>query len=399
MKTKKLFYACIALSIMFFSCDGGDDSIEGYETPIEKTSEMSSSDSGEPGGMSGRQNEKRSGLLTAGEWNDLENWRYWTKLLNDNNYYEMPNQWQFYPKNLVAVRLIDADSNAVPNVPVTLLNGGNTEFSTKTDNSGYAYCWINLFSNSKIEENKYSLKIGSMVVDSVLLTTKADSVLNFNNIMTTETMHTSNTADVAFIVDATGSMSDEIDFLKADLSDIITQANSLTGVELRTGALFYRDEGDDYLTRSDNFSSDVSKTQQFVAAQQASGGGDYPEAVHSALVAALQDLSWNESARARIAFLILDAPAHHNDNVIRSLQISVEQYAQGGIKIIPVAASGADKETEFMLRFFETATGGTYVFLTDDSGIGNPHIEASVGDYNVEPLADIMVRLIEKYVK
>ena len=136
-----------------------------------------------------------------------------------------------------------------------------------------------------------------------------------------------------------------------------------------------------------------------MAAQDADGGGDYPEAVHTALAAALQDLSWNESARARIAFLILDAPAHHNSNVISSLQKSVKLFAQSGIKIIPVAASGADKETEFMLRFFDLATGGTYVFLTDDSGIGGSHIEASVGDYKVEPLADIMVRLIEKYVK
>ena len=224
-------------------------------------------------------------------------------------------------------------------------------------------------------------------------------MLNINNIVLVNAKQPSATADVAFIVDATGSMFDEIDFLKADLDDIISRASSLTGVELRTGALFYRDEDDEYLTRADNFSLDVQKTQQFVAAQEADGGGDYPEAVHSALAAALQKLSWNESARARIAFLILDAPAHHNSNVISSLQESVKLFAKQGIKIIPVASSGADKETEFMLRFFEMATGGTYVFLTDDSGIGESHIEASVGDYEVEALADIMVRLIEKYVK
>ena len=74
-------------------------------------------------------------------------------------------------------------------------------------------------------------------------------------------------------------------------------------------------------------------------------------------------------------------------------------YAKHGIKLIPVAASGVDKDTEFMLRFFDVATGGTYVFLTDDSGIGNSHIKASVGNYNVESLTDIMIRLIKKYVK
>ena len=52
-----------------------------------------------------------------------------------------------------------------------------------------------------------------------------------------------------------------------------------------------------------------------------------------------------------------------------------------------------------MLRFFEIVTGGTYVFLTDDSGIGYSHIEASVGDHDVEKLADLMIRLIKKYVE
>lgn len=419
MKTKRLFYLCAIMSVMLFACDGDDgaeDAVvdEAGSTGKSESFITSEGEAGEPGAYdyseggviggengssSSNQNEKLSGLLTAGEWNDLDNWGYWVKLLNNNNYYGKPNYWHFYPKNLVAVRLTDADNNVVPNVPVTLLNNGNAEFSTKTDNAGLAYCWINLFDSASVAA-QYSLKIDDgTTIESVKLTTKSDTILNINNIALTAPKQPAATADVAFIVDATGSMADEIDFLKADLGEIISRASSLTGVDLRTGALFYRDEEDDYLTRADNFSSDVQKTQQFVAAQEADGGGDYPEAVHSALAAALQDLSWNESARARIAFLILDAPAHHNESVIKSLQKSIKQFVQYGIKIIPVASSGADKETEFMLRFFEMATGGTYVFLTDDSGIGGSHIEASVGDYEVEALADIMVRLIEKYVK
>lgn len=423
MKTKRFLYLCVAMSITFFACNKDDSSEEEKGTDSARTSEKTESikgsdgeaaepsvyDYSEEGGIIGGENgggtadtlgnKVKPGLLTAGEWNDLDNWGFWVKLLNNNNYYEMPKYWRHYPKNLVAVRLTDAGNNVVPNVRVTLLGDGKAEFSTKTDNAGLAYCWINLFDSAAIKAH-YSLKIDDgFTVDSVKLTTKADTTLNINNIVLTSAKQPSATADVAFIVDATGSMIDEIDFLKADLVDIISRANSQTGVELRTGALFYRDVEDEYLTRADNFSTDVQKTQQFVAAQRADGGGDYPEAVHTALAAALQNLSWNESARARIAFLILDAPAHHEEGVIKSLQNSISLFAQNGIKIIPVAASGADKETEFMLRFFDLATGGTYVFLTDDSGIGGSHIEASVGDYEVEALADIMVRLIEKYVK
>jgi len=56
-----------------------------------------------------------------------------------------------------------------------------------------------------------------------------------------------------------------------------------------------------------------------------------------------------------------------------------------------------DKNAEFMLRFFATATGGTYVFITNDSGIGGDHIAASVGEYQVELLNELIVRLIKKY--
>jgi len=43
------------------------------------------------------------------------------------------------------------------------------------------------------------------------------------------------------------------------------------------------------------------------------------------------------------------------------------------------------------------ATNGTYVFITDDSGIGEDHIEATVGDYEIKTLNDLIVRLITKY--
>ena len=182
-------------------------------------------------------------------------------------------------------------------------------------------------------------------------------------------------------------------------SYIIDHASSESNIPLRTAAVFYRDKGDDYLTRHHDFSKNVSVTRDFVAEQDADDGGDYPEAVHSALETALKKLSWDESARARVAFLILDAPAHHEDDVIESLQKSITLFALNGIKLIPVAASGVDKDTEFMLRFFDLATGGTYVFLTDDSGIGESHIKATVGDHKVERLAKLMVKLIKKYVE
>ena len=357
---------------------------------------------GAPGGdYGGDYNGKTYGLLTASEWNDLDNWKDWGEILT-GEFYDKASYWEFYPHTLVAVQVVDESGTGLANVSVELLKNENVEFATRTDNKGFAYCWANLFdgyTEEVLKSEDFSLKVnGKVSEDPVKLTTKNDESLNVNTI-TSDAKQADTKADVAFIVDATGSMGDEIRFLQSDLSYIIDHASSETNVALRTAVVFYRDDGDEYLTRGKDFSTNVANTQAFIEEQRADGGGDYPEAVHSALEATLQNFSWNESARARIAFLILDAPAHHQDSIITSLQSSITFYAKNGIKLIPVAASGVDKDTESMLRFFDIVTGGTYVFLTDDSGIGYSHIEASVGESDVEKLADLMLRLIKKYVE
>ncbi|MBQ2607771.1 MAG: hypothetical protein II588_00985, partial [Paludibacteraceae bacterium] len=189
-------------------------------------------------------------------------------------------------------------------------------------------------------------------------------------------------------------------FLKADLTDIINKVGEAhADANIRTAALFYRDIGDDYLTRVSDFTDDLSVTTNYIAKQKADGGGDYPEAVHTALEVGLQKLSWREDNSIRLAFMLLDAPPHKQDDVLASLHQSIPQYAKRGIRIIPVAASGVDKNTEFFLRFTAIATDGTYVFITNHSGVGGDHIEATVGAYKVELLNDLMVRLIDQYLE
>lgn len=353
-----------------------------------------------PGGDFGEYNGKTYGLLTASEWNDLDNWSAWADILT-GEFSDKTTYWKFHPTTLAVVKVVDENGTGLANVSVELLNGKDVEFATKTDNKGLAYCWVRLFDDATKETlnaKDFSLKVnGKVSEDPVKLSLLSDE-LKINTI-TSDAKQADAKADIAFIVDATGSMGDEIRFLQSDLKYIIDHAHSETNVTLRTAVEFYRDEDDEYVIQGKDFSTDVANTQTFIDEQMASGGGDYPEAVHTALESSLQNFSWNESARARIAFLILDAPAHHQDDVIESLQKSITLYAKHGIKLIPVAASGVDKDTESMLRFFEIITGGTYVFLTDDSGIGYSHIEASVGDHEVEKLADLMIRLIKKYVE
>ncbi len=138
------------------------------------------------------------------------------------------------------------------------------------------------------------------------------------------------------------------------------------------------------------------KTLSFIAAQAAGGGGDYPEAVESALEDALAQ-DWSEKAVARIIFLVLDAPPHEDADVITLLQEQIKEAAARGIKIIPITASGINRQTEFLMKYMAIATNGTYVFITDHSGIGNAHLDPVVQDYEVEKLNDLLVRLLNYY--
>jgi hypothetical protein len=97
-------------------------------------------------------------------------------------------------------------------------------------------------------------------------------------------------------------------------------------------------------------------------------------------------------------FLLLDAPPHYTQEVITSLELNLTKAAEKGIKIVPITASGIDKATEYLMRSFAILTNGTYVFITDDSGIGNDHLEPTIGDFEIEKLNDLLVRLVGEYV-
>ena len=90
-------------------------------------------------------------------------------------------------------------------------------------------------------------------------------------------------------------------------------------------------------------------------------------------------------------------PPHENPQVLASLQQSIRKAAAQGIRIIPITASGIDKSTEYLMRSMALATNGTYVFLTDDSGVGNAHIKPTTDKFDVERLNTLLVKLIAKY--
>jgi len=334
----------------------------------------------------------RSGLLTAGEVNDFNKWKMWEDF-QENEFKIYSDHWGLYPKQRYSVQLQNKDHIAVIGQPVFLINKKtkDTVWSAVTDNTGKAELWADMH-GLKYESDYVIVSKASQDVNSPSIFANGVNRIDLNS-----PCSASNTVDIAFAVDATGSMSDEIDFLKIELEDVIRNTFAQhPDLDLHVGSVFYRDRGDEYLSRHIDFQTDLLKVLNFIKLQRAGGGGDMPEAVDVALQTALDSLHWSSSARTRILFLVLDAPPH--DEAKEKMFELIRKASAKGVRIVPVVCSGADKSTEFIMRSIALATNGDYVFLTDDSGVGLPHIKPTTDVFKVEFLNSLLERIIKQMV-
>ncbi len=348
--------------------------------------------------QSQQQTQLQAGQVTAGEWNDLSNWPFWNSINKDSTFSGMAEHWGYNLDNRISINL-QSGSTILANVPVELVNVNNqVVWQSKTDNKGNAEFWPYQVNGNQSTLNNLKIKVGEELF-SDLKTTK-DKQVNKLVLENTVKHNTAKKIDIAFMVDATGSMGDELEYLKVELTDVIAKVKTKNPTAtVNMGAVFYRDKGDDYVTRKSDFSTDIDQTVKFIKKQSADGGGDFPEAVDIALSESINDLQWSSDATSRILFLVLDAPPHYEKDVITKIHNLIALASRKGIKIIPITASGIDKETEFLMRYMAIATNGTYVFITNDSGIGGDHLVASVGKYQVEFLNNLMERLINESLK
>jgi hypothetical protein len=202
------------------------------------------------------------------------------------------------------------------------------------------------------------------------------------------------TLDVSLVIDTTGSMGDELAYLQTEFLAISSKIEaSYPSAEQRWSLVVYRDEGDVYTTRSFDFGSDPVVFRQRLAEQGPGGGGDFPEAPDAAFQA-MNQLSWRDGeATARLAFWVADAP--HHDTKAGALKNAIEAAQAEGVHIYPVASSGVDELTELTMRSAAQLTGGRYLFLTDDSGVGGAHKEPSIPCYFVTKLDAAILRMVD----
>lgn len=339
-----------------------------------------------------------AGQLTAGEWNDNENWNAWVSL------YQSHEDWENYRDewnvdfDIRYEVTVTAFGEPIEGAIVSQNNCGTSgAFNAVTDNKGKAY----LFLKACGDEEEHFLDI---YYNDVRTTLNVDAYasgeysVDLTDLISPYEITDYNTLELMLVIDTTGSMADELEYIQTELEDVVKRVKGdNANIPVRISVNFYRDEGDEYVVRDFDFTEDIDEVTAALMAQCADGGGDTPEAVHTALGNAIEEHEWRENT-TKLMFLVLDAPPHYDSQVIASVNRYVNAAANDGIRIIPVASSGVDKSTEYLLRTMAFRTGGTYTFLTNHSGIGGDHIEPTIGDYEVEKLNDLMVRVISEYL-
>lgn len=342
---------------------------------------------------------KPAGLITASAWNDNDNYSDWQSLFylgqtpSENGKlanYLNGNDWGLNSLNRVKVSVLSGDK-PISGAKVGAVSNGVVEFRGVTDAKGVAY----LFPSSTS---------GEIVVESGDYTSNArfDEQTKDVQITLNGADYKRNVIELMLVVDVTGSMGDELEFLKAEISDVVRRiALSDDQTDIRLAMLFYRDHTDKEVFKYYDFISvcdeqAMAVQQSNIKSQIASGGGDWPEAVDEALEIAVSK-NWSDTPTTKLIFHVLDAPPHTNQTAINRYSASVKKASEKGIRINPIIASGADELVEYLVRQTAVYTGGTFIFITDDSGIGNDHYEPNLPATTVECLNSLMVRIVKGY--
>lgn len=370
----------------------------GYSEPV-MVEESASGASESIEGSRDRTDAVQAGIITAGEVDDNLNFSSYQRYLNNTL---QSNLGQVLPEAIlgdrVTLKILGETQQGISNAWVMITPEGSDRpiVTTHAANSGVFHFFPTL--DGANGATKFIVNVRQSDAETPLID---NFVLDLEMLPPNRTVELPVTGvpgslplalDLMLVIDTTGSMSDELNYLTTEFRSIVSTIQSqYPQTSLRFGLIVYRDEGDEYVVRSFNFTDSVDEMQQHLSEQHSSGGGDYPEAVHQALATAL-DAQWRGGNVARLLFWVADAPSHteHHATVMQQARTA----RQMGLRVYPLAASGVADESEYLMRYAALITHGRYLFLTDDSGVGNKHAEPKIPCYPVTRLDQLMIRVI-----
>ncbi len=310
--------------------------------------------------------------VKAGEWDDNANYREFQKWIASEQ--GLPfHRVNASDRQFLVVR--DADGKAVPRCPVVVSDEQGHRVTLTTTASGRALLFPHaeglsgrdLSASTSCQNSSASTRFSLAQSDGVI-----DLKLNVKRVLPP-----TRDVDLAFILDTTGSMSEEIAAVKATIQKVASALAS-SNVRLRVGLVEYKDRTDSFVTRVYPMTSDAAKFSRTVAGISAGGGGDTPEAMNEGLHVGLTGLEWSGNAVARMAFLIADAPPHLDYANDPDYAADMRDAAHKGIQVFTVAASGMDTLGQVVFRQIAQYTGATNLFVlrggagAASTGAGDP---------------------------
>jgi hypothetical protein len=290
--------------------------------------------------------------VRAGEWDDNANYRDYVKWLSSS---ETKGRLDVGGRQFLVVT--DKDGKAVPNCSiavkgtqgsaqlVTMASGRALLFPTAMGLSGQ------ISATASCNGTTATAQIDTKTVDGVSRLTLG----------ATRALPAKRQIDLAFVLDTTGSMQEEIEAVKQTISAVATQL-STAQTDVRIGLVEYKDRTDCLLTRTFPFSSNLTAFSASIANVRAEGGGDMPEDMHKGLDAALDKLEWRKDAVTRMVVVIADAPPQFYPQA-KHYADSAKRAAARGIKLYTVAASGMDNLGQVVMRQMAQFTGASNMFV------------------------------------
>ncbi len=301
--------------------------------------------------------------------------------------------------------VLDSAENPLQNATITIYDNdlGEIAHTLRTHADGGAWFFPHTVSDPVPSSYDIEVNFGTAIV-------YADSFAPTNNTIQTVIVETPDRVDIdlqldiLLLLDATGSMGDEIAELKANIQSIAEQTLALpANPDLHFGMVTYRDQGQEFVTKVVDFSDDYAAFEAELNAVEARGGGDYPEDLNQALDDTLNATSWRDGA-IQLVFLVADAPPHLDYGQETHYAVSALAAAQRGIKIYPIASSGLDQQGEYIFRQLAQLTGSQFIFLVDaeaedansEEASTSVETEFAVDEFTVGSLDDVVIAIIER---
>lgn len=303
------------------------------------------------------------------------------------------------------ISVTDSSEKSVSDALITVSNSGKNIFTAKSYSNGKT-----LFHPLAFNNNNDCQQQDCTISDTYKVTVTKDG-------MTTTKEFSSNqneweiqfdsqrkeiekpNLDLVFLVDATGSMGDEISSIQKTIKDISAKISEMESKpNIRYSLVSYKDRSDIYVVKRYDFTNNINIFQEVLDEMTAGGGGDKPEAVNEGLSNAIENLSWTEQDDSvKLVFLIADAGPKlgYSDDI--KYPVSMNNAVKKGIKIYPIAASGLEDAGEYVFRQLAQYTMSKFLFITyggDEQTSGStPH---QVGEFKENNLDSLVINIVKE---